>query len=58
MPYAPQNPLIVQSDRSLLLEVDNPFYEAARDELARFAELWPTLPRPRTLRSHLEGAAR
>src|SRR6476646_772656 len=39
MPYAPQNPLIVQSDRSLLLEVDNPLYEAARDELARFAEL-------------------
>src|SRR5437762_12710861 len=39
MPYAPQNPLIVQSDRSLLLEVDNTFYEAARDELARFAEL-------------------
>src|SRR6266571_1725258 len=39
MPYAPQNTLIVQSDRSLLLEVDNPLYEAARDELARFAEL-------------------
>jgi DNA excision repair protein ERCC-3 len=39
MPYNPQNPLIVQSDRSLLLEVDNPAYEAARDELARFAEL-------------------
>lgn len=39
MPYAPQNPLIVQSDRSLLLEVDNTLYEAARDELARFAEL-------------------
>src|SRR5215218_5184382 len=39
MPYVPQNPLIVQSDRSLLLEVDNPLYEAARDELAPFAEL-------------------
>src|SRR5437762_8092974 len=39
MPYTPQNPLIVQSDRSLLLEVDNSLYEAARDELARFAEL-------------------
>ena len=37
--YAPQNPLIVQSDRSLLLEVDNSLYTAARDELARFAEL-------------------
>src|SRR3954463_13847151 len=39
MPYNPANPLIVQSDRSILLEVDNPHYEAARDELARFAEL-------------------
>ena len=39
MPYNPQNPLIVQSDRTVLLEVDNPLYEAARDELARFAEL-------------------
>src|SRR5215203_5722900 len=39
MPYVPQNPLIVQSDRSLLLEVDNDLYSAARDELARFAEL-------------------
>jgi len=35
----PANPLIVQSDRSVLLEVDNPLYEAARDELALFAEL-------------------
>src|SRR2546430_1453654 len=39
MPYVPQNPLIVQSDRSLLLEVDNELYDATRDELARFAEL-------------------
>src|SRR5687768_8826154 len=39
MAYNPQNPLIVQSDRSLLLEVDNPLYQAARDDLARFAEL-------------------
>ncbi len=39
MVYAPQNPLIVQSDRSLLLEVDNPLYGAARDDLALFAEL-------------------
>ncbi len=39
MPYTPQNPLIVQSDRSLLLEVDNALYSAARDGLARFAEL-------------------
>ncbi len=35
----PINPLIVQSDRSVLLEVDNPLYEDARDALARFAEL-------------------
>ncbi len=39
MAYNPQNPLIVQSDRTVLLEVDNLLYEAARDELARFAEL-------------------
>ena len=35
----PENPLIVQSDRSVLLEVDHPAYEDARDALARFAEL-------------------
>jgi DNA excision repair protein ERCC-3 len=33
------NPIIVQTDKTVLLEVDNPLYEAARDELARFAEL-------------------
>lgn len=32
-------PLIVQSDKSLLLEVDNPAYEEARDLISRFAEL-------------------
>jgi len=32
-------PLIVQGDRSLLLEVDHPRYEEARDCLAAFAEL-------------------
>jgi len=37
--YDPANPLIVQSDRSILVEVDNPRYEAARDALAPFAEL-------------------
>lgn len=35
----PLNPLIVQSDKSVLLEVDNEKYEDARDSLARFAEL-------------------
>ncbi|OGS37439.1 MAG: helicase [Elusimicrobia bacterium RIFOXYB2_FULL_49_7] len=39
MPYCPDNPLIVQSDRSILLEVDNPKYEATRNALAPFAEL-------------------
>src|ERR671936_544519 len=27
----PENPLIVQSDKSVLLETDNPLYEGARD---------------------------
>lgn len=39
MPYNPQNPLIVQSDRSVLLEVDNPRYDECRDQLAAFCEL-------------------
>jgi len=34
-----EKPLIVQSDRSILLEVDNPLYHEARDLLSRFAEL-------------------
>src|SRR5687768_6254849 len=39
MNYDPQNPLIVQGDRTVLVEVDNPRYAAARDALAPFAEL-------------------
>ncbi len=39
MSYNPANPLIVQGDKSVLLEVNNPQYELARDLLARFAEL-------------------
>ena len=39
MNYEPSNPLIVQGDRSILVEVDNPRYAAARDGLAPFAEL-------------------
>jgi len=39
MAYAPENPLIVQSDLTVLVEVNGPKYEEARDELARFAEL-------------------
>ncbi|MCO5385085.1 MAG: helicase-associated domain-containing protein [Desulfosporosinus sp.] len=38
MPSA-TNPVIIQSDRSVLLEVHNPLYEEARDTLAIFAEL-------------------
>jgi DNA excision repair protein ERCC-3 len=37
--YRPDRPLIVQADRSLLLEVDSPLYPACRDRLAAFAEL-------------------
>lgn len=37
--YNPQNPLIVQSDRTLLLEVESPLYEACREAIAGFAEL-------------------
>src|SRR5258707_9501025 len=37
--YDPTNPLIVQGDRSILVEVDNPKYAEARDALAPFAEL-------------------
>lgn len=33
------NPLIVQSDHTVLLEVDGPLYAEARDALAPFAEL-------------------
>jgi len=34
-----RNPLIVQGDHTVLVEVDNPIYPQARDALARFAEL-------------------
>src|ERR1700745_862571 len=39
MHYDSSNPLIVQGDRSILVEVDNPKYAEARDALAPFAEL-------------------
>src|SRR5471030_2949040 len=38
-PFDPTNPFIVQSDRSVLVEVDSPKYAEARDALAPFAEL-------------------
>ena len=37
--YNPTNPIIVQGDSTILLEVDNERYAEARDLLARFAEL-------------------
>lgn len=39
MEYRSDNPLIVQSDHTVLMEVNSPWYEQARDCLARFAEL-------------------
>ncbi|HHO53206.1 MAG TPA: DEAD/DEAH box helicase, partial [Deltaproteobacteria bacterium] len=39
MRYVPENPLIVQSDHTLLLETMGPHFKAARDALSRFAEL-------------------
>ena len=35
----PDNPFIVQSDHTVLVEVDSPRYAGGRDALARFAEL-------------------
>ena len=32
-------PVVVQGDRTILLEVDHPLYAEARDALAQFAEL-------------------
>jgi DNA excision repair protein ERCC-3 len=39
MHYDPSNPLIVQGDRTILVEVENPKYTEARDALAPFADL-------------------
>ncbi|MDX9956692.1 MAG: helicase-associated domain-containing protein, partial [Anaerolineae bacterium] len=39
MEFRSTAPLIVQGDRTVLLEVNNLLYEEARDHLARFAEL-------------------
>ena len=39
VPIQTTNPMIVQSDRTILLEVDHPLYAEARDALAQFAEL-------------------
>jgi DNA excision repair protein ERCC-3 len=37
--HHPENPLIVQGDHTILVEVDSPRYMEVRDRLARFAEL-------------------
>ena len=39
MAFNPSNPLVIQSDKTVLLEVNNDLYPEARDALARFAEL-------------------
>ena len=39
MAFNPANPLVIQSDKTILLEVNNDFYAEARDALSRFAEL-------------------
>ncbi|RME52927.1 MAG: helicase [Deltaproteobacteria bacterium] len=39
MPSPDRNPLIVQSDRSILLETENPRYEEARNQIKSFSEL-------------------
>jgi DNA excision repair protein ERCC-3 len=39
MSYVPENPLIVQGDRSILLETASPRFAEARDALLGFAEL-------------------
>jgi len=37
--HHPENPLIVQGDHTILVEVDSPRYAEVRDRLSRFAEL-------------------
>src|SRR6056297_2201959 len=39
MTYQPNNPMIIQSDKTILLEVKNDKFESARDFLATFAQL-------------------
>ncbi len=39
MSYRPDNPLMIQSDMTVLVEVDHPDYDAIRDHLGSFAEL-------------------
>ncbi|MDF2814747.1 MAG: helicase [Paenibacillus sp.] len=39
MKYDPEQPLLIQSDSTLLLEVNHPLFKSMSEELARFAEL-------------------
>jgi DNA excision repair protein ERCC-3 len=39
MEYNPSNPLIVQSDKTIMLEVNNLLFEEARNAISRFAEI-------------------
>src|SRR5699024_3311261 len=39
MEFNPDNPLIAQSDRTLLLEVQHPLFEEARNSISPFTEL-------------------
>jgi DNA excision repair protein ERCC-3 len=39
MVYQPSNPMIIQSDLTILLEVDNPAFRNARDLVSQFCEL-------------------
>lgn len=43
MPSKSSKPLIVQSDKTLLLEVESPLHEDARDEISKFSELEKSL---------------
>jgi DNA excision repair protein ERCC-3 len=43
MAFKSSKPLIVQSDKTLLLEVESPIYEDARDDISKFSELEKSL---------------
>jgi len=52
MSYHPERPMIVQGDHTLLLEVHNPMFEAARAAIAPFAELEKSPEHIHTYRIH------
>ena len=57
MSYNPENALIVQSDRTILLEVHAPTAGAAREAIAPFAELIKS-PEPHGVTSRLKSKSR